>query len=503
MAKQKKPIHAGASGKGGKKKPPFAKRLVGNAESIIIAVIFVLVVRQFTAETFNIPTISMEPTLLGRPGIRGDRLIADKFYYRWHPVNRWDVTVFKSPIAEPGGYKGRYIRHMTYIKRMVGLPGEIIEIKHGDIYITNDELKNEIPKKPPGVRDALWFDAVRTEPNRKDFLNQWKFVGEGAAPVREADGAVLIDAGGKTAQFLCRAKILEDTTVAEHKGIYKYIANPSGDVLLEIKCRPEKSGGLLSLELVEEGNVYILEVPVGEGRTVMKANITQPVRDGLEAGAWDGSPREKDVSMRPERETTIRFSNADDRIVAEIDGETIFEEYVPVQPAYENDDEYEKMEAAGKNSLSFTVKDASISFRDLRIYRDIYYLDVLIHPVALRPDMKYEDKDWLLVLVDRQSGEKALVSQVGGWMVKKRDGTEKKVDPARHLLAGIDPEIRYATKEPYRIGSDEYFALGDNSPNSKDSRAWQCLKHKHLIGRAVIRFWPLPPFGPFRPGLVR
>ncbi len=496
-------MRAGSSGKDGKKKPPYVKHLVGNAESIIIAVIFVLVVRQFAAETFNIPTISMEPTLLGRPGIRGDRLITDKLYYRWHPVNRWDITVFKSPVAEPGGYRGRYIQHTMFIKRMAGLPGETIEIKHGDIYITNNELKDEIPKKPPHIKNALWFEAVRTRPNRKDFLNQWKFVGEGAAPVREDDGAVLVDARGKSAQFLHRAKILEDTTVAEYKGIYRYIANPAGDVLLEIKCRPEKSGGLLSLELIEEGNVYTLEVPVGEGRTVMKANIAQPIRNGLETRAWDGSPREKNVSMRPERETTIRSSNADDRIVAEIDGETIFEEYVPVQPAYENDDEYEKKKASERNSLSFTVRDASISFRDLRIYRDIYYLDVLIRPVPLRPDVKYEGKDWQLVLIDRKSGEKALVSQVDRWKVKKRDGTQIKVDPVRHLLVRIDSEIQYATKGPYQIGSDEYFALGDNSPNSKDSRAWKCLKHKHLIGRAVFRFWPLPPFGPFRPGLVR
>lgn len=46
----------------------------------------------------------------------------------------------------------------------------------------------------------------------------------------------------------------------------------------------------------------------------------------------------------------------------------------------------------------------------------------------------------------------------------------------------------------YQLGAEEYYVMGDNRPNSNDSRVWGALPKKDLIGRANLVFWPLPEF---------
>lgn len=106
-------------------------------ESIVVAFLLAVLVRIFFFELYKIPTTSMVPTL-----IPGDRILVSKFVYGpripfiglkipgYRKPQRGEVIVFVSP-AE---------RDKAYVKRVVGLPGEKLEINHGSIYINGKEL---------------------------------------------------------------------------------------------------------------------------------------------------------------------------------------------------------------------------------------------------------------------------------------------------------------------------------------------------------------------------
>ena len=119
-------------------------------ESIATAFILALLVREFAFEAFKIPTGSMQPTIWGDDygRRRGDRLLASKAPLLFGEPQRWSIMVFKYPLFRP----------TNFIKRLVGLPGEHIQNKSGDIY-----ADGKCVAKPEEVQDTLWFPVVPNE----------------------------------------------------------------------------------------------------------------------------------------------------------------------------------------------------------------------------------------------------------------------------------------------------------------------------------------------------
>ena len=115
----------------------------GNLKSIFIAIFIALLIRSFIFEPFNIPSGSMKPNLLV-----GDFIFVSKYSYGFskhslpfsiplipgkifsNTPERGDVVVFKTPENN----------RTDYIKRVIGLPGDKIEIKNGIIFINGSEI---------------------------------------------------------------------------------------------------------------------------------------------------------------------------------------------------------------------------------------------------------------------------------------------------------------------------------------------------------------------------
>ncbi|MGH9039612.1 MAG: signal peptidase I [Acidimicrobiia bacterium] len=119
---------------------------------VVASLAVALVVRAFLIQAFYIPSGSMVPTLH-----TDDRVLVNKLSYRLHDVHRGDVIVFEAP---PGASTSEV---KDLIKRVVGLPGETIEGKAGEIYIDGKPL-NE-PYLPEEVRSRD-FPAEKVPPDR-------------------------------------------------------------------------------------------------------------------------------------------------------------------------------------------------------------------------------------------------------------------------------------------------------------------------------------------------
>ena len=193
-------------------------------ESIWIAIVLAFVLRAFILEAFVIPTGSMAPRLMGQhwqfdcpacgthydcgintrpsepppdlagkvsgePGVcpncnyvhhfgsewafSGDRVLVLKYLYRFLEPKPWDVIVFKNPQDND----------QNYIKRLIGLPGQQIEIVHGDVFYRagqdftgdgvidqadfNDPRARQIPwkilSKSPKTQEAMWNDIFNND----------------------------------------------------------------------------------------------------------------------------------------------------------------------------------------------------------------------------------------------------------------------------------------------------------------------------------------------------
>ncbi|MBT7170640.1 MAG: signal peptidase I, partial [Phycisphaerales bacterium] len=87
------------------------------------------------------------PKPLGRKISGGDRVLVMKYLYDIRPPKPWDVVVFKNPQTN----------RQNYIKRLIGLPGETIQIVHGDIFVkTAPDNEFQIRRKPRHAQDVLW-----------------------------------------------------------------------------------------------------------------------------------------------------------------------------------------------------------------------------------------------------------------------------------------------------------------------------------------------------------
>ena len=131
-------------------------------ESILIAVILALFARTFVVQAFKIPTGSMEPNLLV-----GDHLLVNKFVFAptatplerallpTREVRRGDIIVFKYP-EEPD---------RDFIKRVIGLPGETIELRSKKVYVNGTPLEEPYAHflyPPPAEGEAKPWDLRET-----------------------------------------------------------------------------------------------------------------------------------------------------------------------------------------------------------------------------------------------------------------------------------------------------------------------------------------------------
>ena len=115
------------------------------AVTIAVAAAAVLVVQAEVAKPYRIPTSSMEPTLHcakpadGCQSRLSDRVIANRLVYRFHEPEREDIIVFDTPSKVEAACNARG----TFVKRIVGLPGEEISMRSGYLFVNGVRLNEQ------------------------------------------------------------------------------------------------------------------------------------------------------------------------------------------------------------------------------------------------------------------------------------------------------------------------------------------------------------------------
>ena len=108
--------------------------LMEGCDSLMIALALVFfLIRPFVVHAFLIPSGSMEPSLL-----IGDRLLVNKFVYHLRPPHRQEIVVFKAP--ELALQKSGKPDQTDYIKRLIGLPGDLVRVEQGRAWVNGKPL---------------------------------------------------------------------------------------------------------------------------------------------------------------------------------------------------------------------------------------------------------------------------------------------------------------------------------------------------------------------------
>ena len=130
---------------------------------LLIALGLALLIKTFLVQAFYIPSESMEPSL----GV-GDRVLVNKVVYHLHPPRRGDIIVFEEP--HPGNEPDRNVfeafwhwltqglgvsasPERDFIKRVIAVPGETIEVKQGRLFINGRRLAEPYLSAPADRRD--------------------------------------------------------------------------------------------------------------------------------------------------------------------------------------------------------------------------------------------------------------------------------------------------------------------------------------------------------------
>ncbi len=129
-------------------RPPTAHSLRNEiriwSRDLLIAIGLALVIIVFLYQPVKVEGTSMAPLLSDQ-----ERIFINKFVYRFEPIERDDVVVFWYPLD----------RSKSFIKRVIGLPGETVEIRQGLVYVNGRTLAE--PYVPPQYEDMSDFGPIR------------------------------------------------------------------------------------------------------------------------------------------------------------------------------------------------------------------------------------------------------------------------------------------------------------------------------------------------------
>ncbi|MEC8896595.1 MAG: signal peptidase I [Planctomycetota bacterium] len=357
----------------------------------------------------------------------GNKILVNKFAYDLGKPERWDVIVFA------------FDQWKNYIKRLVGLPGEKIDLIEGDLYVNG-----KIERKPnhPYIQDVLW--KKRSDSSIREGglsrVEAWK--------EPEGTGAGAWEKLSDGRWSLNSSKSSEPALLEYQRGLDNYIPYNSlaggsrggqtvGDIKLSFTVTPSTPGGWIGAEIRDGNWTFQLRLPTGKSgpdRPAVIERLANEPRPDVKNPRKLRFPQpalfmeRDDIALKLNRKNRIEVVNCDDCLVVRLRGREIF------------------------------------SLQEAEGYISVLDVD---NPPPPAPHSAY----YLWILGNRVDANVEAIE--------------------------LYQDNYYTTdrgRDGIQLGENQFYALGDNSPSSSDGRVWGHVPGNNLLGKALLVFWPAWPW---------
>ncbi len=545
-----------------------------SVESIYIAVVLAFILRAFLVQAFVIPTGSMANSLYGEhyelqcpschydyaygatrpvPGNKptipsnaqcpncgyiyfdagqkaksvnvrgGDKVLVMKYIYDFASPERWNVIVFKNPQNN----------RENYIKRLVGLPGETLQIIQGDIFVSTDEGKTyQIARKPREAQEAMWYvvydndyipnPEMMREANRPAPQwtpadeNLWDVLSKNERGIEipkrvfrfngsQASSAIKFNPGVDGFAPMCSYNSNISPAAGQESG-----RDICTDWMLSCVLTPEQdTPSQLGMTFTVYEDRFRAEFNTDGVVTLLHQSRTADPNDSKAWKLW-GQKNLEPFTNKNSR--LIALSKVDYRVVLWVDGKEIIastdEQYddgytqasnlMRMRRDYSHADSklYDWYLTPG---IEISAKGAPLTLEHINLKRDVYY-------TTPRLNIRNNDGSDLMA---KSSPQHSYTQKL--FEAAKKHGKGWPKDNGYLAWGTFENPItlrKYPDKESHDL--DEFFCLGDNSPQSLDGRGWLAaaptmrlydkdgnpqyqlgtVPRYNIIGRALLVFWP-------------
>lgn len=302
-------------------------------------------------------------SLDGVPISRGDQLLVNKNVYDWRSPRRWEMAVFRCPV-EPG---------KEFVKRVIGLPGETVQLRDGDVYVDH-ELARKTLAELRWLRVPV-FDQNFQPP--EGWQSRWETTPVGGpAFVEGAD--LRIDAADEASEAVWlgyRNWSLDRNKEEPFRDEYSYNGSDYSstsavhDFMFECDLEVLQGDGKVMLGITDGRDDVVVELPVGA------------VKEGTRLLCCQSSDTDGDEKVHRTAPTFalaagktyhLELAFVDRRVTLAIDGKQPF---APVdRPAAEQRGEVSRPVKVGACGVAIRV-------RNFRIFRDVHYTEAGRHGV--------------------------------------------------------------------------------------------------------------------------